>query len=107
MVRLREREPEVNKIKPKITASQEHCHPKITKIAVEKERITVFLEDRREISLPVDLIIKEWFYRNDIKLEQLKSYKIWGGGHIVLFPDIDESIPVRVFTDGINSPCCC
>ena len=103
MVRLREREIEINKI----TVSSEHYHPKIAKIAMEKGKITAFLEDKREISLPIDLIIKEWFCREDIKSEQLRNYKIWGGGHTVLFPDIDESIPVRIFTEGINSPCCC
>jgi len=55
MVRLREREIEINKI----TVSSEHYHPKIAKIAVEKGKITAFLEDKREISLPIDLIIKE------------------------------------------------
>jgi hypothetical protein len=107
MVRLRERETEINKIKPKIAVPQGHYHPKITKISVGGGKITAFLADQREISLPTDLIIKEWFHRPDIKLEQLKNYKIWGGGHTVLFSDIDESIPVRVFTEGINSPCCC
>jgi hypothetical protein len=59
MVRLRVQEPELNKIRPKITASTEHYHPKIIKIKVEKEKITAFLEDQREIGLPLSLIIKE------------------------------------------------
>ncbi|MEG7979156.1 MAG: hypothetical protein NY202_04630 [Mollicutes bacterium UO1] len=59
MVRLREREIEINKIKPKIVVPQEHYHPRITKISVEEKKITAFLEDQREISLPIDLIIKE------------------------------------------------
>ena len=106
MVRLRERETRINKTKPSIIP-QGHYHPKINKISTEEGKITVFLEGQREISLSFDLIIKEWFCRSDIKPEQLKNYKIWGGGHTILFPDIDESIPVRVFTEGINSPCCC
>jgi len=55
MVRLREREIEINKI----TVSSEHYHSKIAKIAMERGKITAFLEDKREISLPIDLIIKE------------------------------------------------
>jgi len=75
MVRLRERETQINKIKPNILP-QGHYHPKITKISTGEGKITAFLEDQREISLPLDLIIKEWFCCSDIKLEQLKNYKI-------------------------------
>jgi len=75
MIRLREREVEINKIRPN-TVPQGHYHPKITKISTEEGKITVFLEDQREISLPLDLIIKEWFCRSDIKPEQLRNYKI-------------------------------
>jgi hypothetical protein len=71
MVRLRVRELETNKIKPKITVSQPHYHPKITKVAVKKGKMIVFLEDMREISLPIDLIVKEWFCLKEIKEEQL------------------------------------
>ena len=84
-----------------------HWHPKIINCQVNKGKITVELEDQREISLSMDLIIKEWFMRDDINSEQLKNYKIWGGGKTIIFSDIDESIPVRIFTVGINSDCCC
>jgi hypothetical protein len=57
--------------------------------------------------LPFDLIVKEWFCLKEVKPEQLKNYKIWGGGKTIIFPEIDESIPVRMFTEGINSECCC
>ena len=109
MVRLRERseEAKINKVEGKNVFLKEHYHPKIVNCQVNKEKITAFLEDMREISLPIDLIVKKWFCLEKIKEEQLKSYKIWGGGYTILFPEIDESIPVRIFTDGINSPCCC
>lgn len=86
-----------------------HWHPKILSCQVNSRKITVELEDQREISLPLNLIIKEWFClkENEIKWEQLKNYKIWGGGYTILFPDLEEDIPVRIFTEGINSSCCC
>ena len=28
----------------------------------------------------MDLVIKKWFCLNEVKEEQLKKYKIWGGG---------------------------
>lgn len=34
-----------------------HYHPKIINCQVNKEKITVELEDKREVSLPTDLII--------------------------------------------------
>jgi hypothetical protein len=39
--------------------SKKHSHPKIISCQVSREKITVELEDKREISLPFDLIVKE------------------------------------------------
>jgi len=102
MTRLREINPE-----RQIQSQKKHSHPKILACKVSREKIVVELEDQREISLPLDLIIKEWFCLDNIKWKQLKNYKIWGGGYTVFFPDLDEDIPVRIFTEGINSDCCC
>jgi hypothetical protein len=109
MARLRERPAEVkiNKVAEKNVFPKKHYHPKIINCRVNKEKITVELEDQREISLPLNLIVKEWFCLNKIKEEQLKNYKIWGGGYTIFFPELEEDIPVRIFTEGINSDCCC
>ena len=64
-------------------------------------------KEKREVSSPLDLIIKQWFNRGDIQPEQLKNYKIWGEGYTVFFPELDENIPVRIFTDGLKAPCYC
>ncbi|RHZ36443.1 DUF2442 domain-containing protein [endosymbiont GvMRE of Glomus versiforme] len=107
MTRLREIRQEIPLSKSKSILTKKHWHPKILSCQVNKKKITVFLEDKREISLPWETIFKQWFIREDINPEQLKNYKIWGGGYTVLFPEIDEDIPVRIFTEGINSECCC
>ena len=109
MARLRERteEVQISKVEGKNFFLKEHYHPKIINCQVNKEKITVELEDKREISLPIDLIVKEWFCLEKVKEKELKNYKIWGGGYTVFFPELDEDIPVRVFTDGLNSSCCC
>ncbi len=53
-----------------------HYHPRIVNCQVSKEKITVELEDQREVSLPTDLIIKEIFCLSDVKKDQLENYKI-------------------------------
>ena len=103
MTRLRE----VNHKIKQIQIEKKHFHPKILSCQVNQEELTVKLEDERKITLPLNLLFSQWFLRNDIKPEQLKSYKIWGGGNTIIFPEIDESIPVRIFEKGINSDCCC
>ena len=61
MTRLRERREElkINKVQGKNLFLKEHYHPKIINCQANQEKITVELEDKREISLPTDLIVKE------------------------------------------------
>ncbi|CAG8597297.1 16782_t:CDS:1, partial [Gigaspora rosea] len=40
-----------------------------------KEKLTVKLEDNREISVLIDDLNKKWFFK-DIKPEELKHYEI-------------------------------
>ena len=79
--------------------------PKIISCWVSKEKLTVELEDHREISVLISWLASRWFFLEELKAEQLKNYKIWGGGYTLLFPDIDESVPVGVFTEGENYSC--
>jgi hypothetical protein len=48
---------------------KKHWHPKIISCQISPQKIMVELEDQREISLPLNLIIKEWFClkENEIK----------------------------------------
>jgi len=59
MARLRENHQIRTNIEPNTIVHNEHYHPKIIDCQVSKEKITVELEDRREISLPIDLIVKD------------------------------------------------
>ncbi|CAG8472170.1 2688_t:CDS:2 [Scutellospora calospora] len=43
----------------KITTEEEHFHPKLLKLKVNQTKITAYLEDKREISLPVDELAKK------------------------------------------------
>ncbi|CAG8736221.1 26697_t:CDS:2 [Racocetra persica] len=43
----------------------------------------------------------------DIKLEQLTSYEIENEGESVYFPEINEVIPARYFSEGLEANCCC
>ena len=106
MTRLREIRQEIP-LNDKRVLTKKHWHPKILSCQVSQEELTVKLDDERKISLPLNLLFSQWFLRSDINPEQLKNYKIWGGGKTIIFPEIDESIPVRIFTEGINSDCCC
>ena len=56
-------------------------------------------------ALAVSLINKWMFGGENIKPEELKKYEIWGEGKVIFFPNIDETLPVRIFANGLFSSC--
>ena len=82
-----------------------HYHPTITNIQVEENKLIAQLSDGRELSIPVS-----WFktlFLQEVNWKQLKNYEIFPGGHTIFFPDINEPLHIRTFTDGLNARCCC
>jgi hypothetical protein len=71
-------------------------------LEVQKEKITAFLLDGRELSIPTT-----WFTRlRKATTEQLNNYQILPDGYHIHWPEIDEDISLRVFTNGLQSGCC-
>jgi len=85
---------------------KKHTHPRILKLEINFPQITVFLDDGREIKAPLLEWLKKWGYEN-VKFEQLTKYEIENNGERVYFPDINEIIPVRYFSEGLEANCCC
>ena len=81
-----------------------HYHPEIVSCQVNEQELTGQLSDGRKMSIPLDWFIKLGF--KNIRPEQLTKYKIWEGGHIVFFPNINEPLHVRTFTDRFEARCC-
>src|SRR5687768_13402839 len=80
-----------------------HFHPIIANIQVGENKLIAQLDDGRELSIPTS-----WFKRlflQEISLEKFRKYEILPRGHSVLFPEIDEILHVRTFTDGLNARC--
>ena len=90
---------------PKLTKATEHFHPKLLKLKVNQTKITVYLEDKREISIPINELAKRWKKPN-LKAEQLKKYEIDPiVGFRLHFPEADIDTSVLIFT-GNYCGCC-
>lgn len=54
-------------------------------------KMTVFLEDGREISFPI-----EWFPRlRNASMKQLKNWRFIGNGEGIHWPDLDEDLSIE------------
>ncbi len=106
MKSVREIAEQLKHIPLKRSSLKSKIHPKIINCRVDKERLTVKLDNQREVSVLIKELSKRWFFK-DIQPEQLKTYEIWGGGSTISFPDTEDevSIPVRIFTEGFGSSC--
>lgn len=82
----------------------EHFHPKLLKLKVNKTKITAYLEDKREISIPVSELAKNWKKPN-LTAEQLKEYEIFPNQFSLNFPIADIYTNVLIFT-GNYCGCC-
>jgi len=86
------------KVYPK--GKKEVClHSSIARLHVDKEKITAFLTDKREISIPTD-----WLTDKTVSLSQLQKYEIWDGLE-VYWPELKEVIGVETFTSGLGACC--
>lgn len=70
-----------------------------SKFAVElsfsKDKMIVFLEDGRELSVPL-----EWFPKlRNVSLEQLKKWRFIGNGEGIHWEELDEDISVERLLD--------
>jgi len=84
---------------------QEHYHPQFISLTVEQAKLTAHLNDGRELSIP-----RSWFKRlflQEVEPQQLTKYEICPLGWTVYFPNLDEFLHVRTFTDGLKARCCC
>ena len=76
--------------------------PRLVSLECHKEEITAILEDGRKLTIPTN-----WFPRlRKATLKQLKNYHILPDAYHLHWPELDEDISLRVFTDGLNSGCC-
>ena len=74
-------------------------HSAIASLQVNKEKITAFLTDKREISIPT-----AWLTDKTANLPQLQNFQIWDGVEIY-WPDLKEIIGVENFTNGLGACC--
>jgi len=81
-----------------------HFHPKLIKLKVNKTKITAYLEDKREISIPISELAKRWVKPN-LTTEQLKEYEIFPDHFTLNFPIADIYTSVLIFT-GNYCGCC-
>jgi len=76
--------------------------PRVLNLECQKEEITAYLEDGRKLTIPTI-----WFPRlRKATLKQLKNYCILPDAYHINWPELDEDLSLRVFTDGLNSGCC-
>ena len=75
---------------------------RILNLECRKQEITAWLDDGRKLSIP-----NTWFPRlRKATLKQLKNYRILPDAYHIYWPELDEDISLRVFTDGLESGCC-
>jgi len=90
----------VNKQKAPLTIYK-YQH-RLLNLECNKQEITALLDDGRKLSIP-----NTWFPRlRKATLKQLKNYRILSDAYHIHWPDLDEDISLRVFTDGLESGCC-
>ena len=82
----------------------EHFHPKLLKLKVNKTKITAYLDDKREISIPISELVRKWNKPN-LTAEQLKEYEIFPDQFSLNFSTADVYTNVLIFT-GNYCGCC-
>lgn len=85
------------KEKPKI-----YYQPRVLKLDFTSDEVIAFLEDGRKLSVPIT-----WFSKiRKANWQQLKNYRILPDNYHIHWPEIDEDISLKVFTDGLGAGCC-
>ena len=76
--------------------------PRALSLEISLSEITAYLEDGRKLSIPTT-----WFPRlRKATLSQLKNYRILPDGYHINWPELDEDLSLKVFTDGLGAGCC-
>lgn len=79
----------------------ENFQPSILEVRCDKETITVNLSDGRVISIPTG-----WYkILREAEEEQLKNVKIMPAKRGIYWPDLEEFLSIKVFTNGLNAGC--
>jgi hypothetical protein len=91
-----------NKIEVKeIPKIIEVVQPTISKVECNQETITAYLSDTRVITIPTG-----WYkVLREAKLEQLKNVKIMPAKKGIHWPDLEEFLSIKAFTQGLNAGC--
>jgi len=79
--------------------------PSILSCQVSQDKLTVQLDDGREVGISITLLNKWMFGGENIQPKQLAKYELWNEGKNVYFPEIDEILPARIFARGLFSSC--
>ena len=75
--------------------------PTILKVECNKEKITAYLSDSRIITIPTG-----WYkVLREAKLEQLKKVQVMPAKLGIHWPDLEEFLSIKAFTQGLNSGC--
>lgn len=73
--------------------------PKVVRIDVEEDRLTVHLADGRSLSVPL-----AWYPRlAHATPEECQRYELRGGGHGIHWPDLDEDLSIENLLEGRRS----
>jgi len=99
MVRIRE---QGQLTEPKISIKSE---ARIVSCEVVKEKLITQLDDGREVIIAIDLLTKWGILDKEVKPEQLKSPELHNEGRYIYFPDIDDTLPARIISEGIFKSC--
>lgn len=78
---------------------RECSHSPIVRLQVNKDKITAFLADKREISIPT-----AWISEKSVPLSRLEKYEIWDG-YEIFWPELKEIIGIETFTEGLGACC--
>lgn len=79
----------------------EIVQPTILKVECSKEKITAYLSDSRIITIPTG-----WYKPlREAKLEQLKKVQIMPAKRGIHWPELEEFLSIKAFTQGLNAGC--
>jgi len=87
---------------PILPRIKENKTTQIINLTIHREKLTVLLNDGRELSIPLEWFAK-WGVEN-ITANKLKKYEIWRGKNIH-FTEINEVLGIEKFTEGFNASC--
>ncbi|KLL04988.1 MAG: hypothetical protein MRERV_7c017 [Mycoplasmataceae bacterium RV_VA103A] len=99
MVRTIERE---QLTEPKVSIKSEI---RIISCQVVKDKLITQLDDGREVIIAINLLTKWGVLDKEVQPEQLKNPELHSEGRYIYFPKIDDTLPVRIISEGIFKSC--